>query len=290
MQQLPVEMCTFNLHVLVCRLPLQEAARGHPAKDLELWIERAIRYMKGDVKYRTTMYPEKIFVKSMLIDLALSRIKLAREVDAAAAKLKDFNEWVPEYNEKPLASDDIDEGDPETGSQVMGHGRAPTAAVRERMTALVSAFLYKHPRDGWTRQRDLPSAKMDIFTRAHRQGDEIITSQAYGASRTRCSYIVQVRFQQGQDAARLHAAFVKYFVRVRKTSGGRNLVLRLAVCSLYAATQRNEMLVVNTARPVTDEVALDLENLDCKLIAGVPTEGAQTRLHLMKSMKVSGMA
>ena len=131
---------------------------------------------------------------------------------------------------------------------------------------------------------------MDIFTRAHRQGDEIITSQAYGASRTRCSYIVQVRFQQGQDAAKLHAAFVKYFVRVRKASGGSNLVLRLALCTLYAATQRNEMLVINTARPIMDEVALDLENLDCKLIAGVPTEGPQTRLHLMKSMKVSGMA
>ncbi len=76
----------------------------------------------------------------------------------------------------------------------------------------------------------------------------------------------------------------------RKASGGSNLVLRLALCSLYAATQRNEMLVINTARPIMDEVALDLENLDCKLIAGVSTEGPQTRLHLMKSMKVSGTA
>lgn len=131
---------------------------------------------------------------------------------------------------------------------------------------------------------------MDIFMRAHRQGDEIITCEAYGASRTRCSYIVQVRFQQGQEPASLHAAFVKFFVRVRKTSGRQPLVLWLAVCSLYAATQRNEMLVVKTARPVKEEMALDLDKLDCKLISGRPTEGPSTRLHLLKSLKVSGMA
>jgi hypothetical protein len=97
--------------------------------------------------------------------------------------------------------------------------------------------------------------------------------------------------EQGQDAVRLHAS-VKYYVRVRKLAAGgaRQMVLRLAVCSLFAARERNEMLVIDTARPVKEEVALDPENLDCKLLAGVPTEGPPTRLHLLKTMKVSGMA
>lgn len=53
-QSLPPEMCSYNMHLLVCHLHNQEAERGHASKDLELWVEGAVQRMKRVVKYRTT--------------------------------------------------------------------------------------------------------------------------------------------------------------------------------------------------------------------------------------------
>ena len=43
MQELPLAMRTFNLHMAICRLFDQESARGPAAKDVELWVERVIQ-------------------------------------------------------------------------------------------------------------------------------------------------------------------------------------------------------------------------------------------------------
>ena len=40
--------CTYNLHVLCCRLRQQERARGHVSFAMEFWIERGVQYVKSD--------------------------------------------------------------------------------------------------------------------------------------------------------------------------------------------------------------------------------------------------
>ena len=42
-QRLPSNMCTYNLHILVCRIQKQVMARGMPSKELEFWIERVVQ-------------------------------------------------------------------------------------------------------------------------------------------------------------------------------------------------------------------------------------------------------
>ena len=65
-KQLPEGLLTYNLHLLVCRPARQEAARGHVGKDIELWTERGVQRLKRNMKYRSTQFPEKIFVLSTL--------------------------------------------------------------------------------------------------------------------------------------------------------------------------------------------------------------------------------
>ena len=57
--QLPEELLTYNLHVLVCRLARQEAARGHVGKDIELWIERGVRAPQAQCQVQVYPVPRK---------------------------------------------------------------------------------------------------------------------------------------------------------------------------------------------------------------------------------------
>ena len=66
---------TFNLHIAVCRLYDQEAARGAVANDLEFWVERAIQLYKRSVKYRLSHEPEAVLAKLVLDQGALARCR-----------------------------------------------------------------------------------------------------------------------------------------------------------------------------------------------------------------------
>ena len=114
---LPPEMCTYNLHLLVCHLHRQEAERGNAAKDLELWVEGQVQRLKRGVKYMTTQWPEKLFVLSLLLDDALARAKVR---SLTGGPLHDFNALLLAYRAKPLTRPGYDEGDPDSGSQLLG--------------------------------------------------------------------------------------------------------------------------------------------------------------------------
>jgi hypothetical protein len=38
------DMCTFQLHVMNCRMPSQEAASGRVCFNTEYWVEREVQY------------------------------------------------------------------------------------------------------------------------------------------------------------------------------------------------------------------------------------------------------
>lgn len=83
-------MCTPNLHMLLCRLFDQETAHGCVARNLELWVERCIQYLKANLKFRITSCPERLFVSDYLMDLALD--KWARDPEMLS-----FDDWCPSY-------------------------------------------------------------------------------------------------------------------------------------------------------------------------------------------------
>ena len=57
--QAPASLLTPNLHIMVCRLPRQEAIRGNAAQERELWMEREMGNYRGPQVNKTTSDPEK---------------------------------------------------------------------------------------------------------------------------------------------------------------------------------------------------------------------------------------
>ena len=53
-QHLGEDLLKSNLHWINCRAPEQEKACGAIARANELWVERALQWLKSVVKYRTS--------------------------------------------------------------------------------------------------------------------------------------------------------------------------------------------------------------------------------------------
>ena len=98
MQHLPEHMLTSNLHILVCRLHKQEAARGCTGRDGELWVERGMGACKCGIKYRTSAHPEKLLMHELMTSQALLDVSQSdRIATSPSLRVKSFDEWVPEY-------------------------------------------------------------------------------------------------------------------------------------------------------------------------------------------------
>ena len=68
------KMCTYNLHIAVCRLPEQERQRGSAAMSMEFVVERAMQIFKQLSGRRVSRDPEKIFVGDYLLEQALLQV------------------------------------------------------------------------------------------------------------------------------------------------------------------------------------------------------------------------
>ncbi len=65
-QTLGLAFCTPNLHYLVCQLAKAARMRGDVAAQLELWMERAIQWLKGRTRKRINAdHPEKLMVNRL---------------------------------------------------------------------------------------------------------------------------------------------------------------------------------------------------------------------------------
>lgn len=68
------EMCTYNLHIAVCRLPEQERQRGSAAVMMEFVVERAMQLFKQMAGRRVSRDPEKVFVGDYMLQQALREV------------------------------------------------------------------------------------------------------------------------------------------------------------------------------------------------------------------------
>jgi hypothetical protein len=80
-KQMPYSMLSFNLHILVCRLYDQMKARGSPAQENELWIERLIHRLKESTRYRTSAEPEKVAANQILLYQSLLDLPIIMGMD-----------------------------------------------------------------------------------------------------------------------------------------------------------------------------------------------------------------
>lgn len=72
-------LATFKLHLAAIHLPDQVRACGAGAFSLEFWVERMMQHLKRMIKYRSTAYPELLFVHDWLLTLACRRVRRTEE-------------------------------------------------------------------------------------------------------------------------------------------------------------------------------------------------------------------
>ena len=194
-QHLPHHMLTYNMHILVCRLSRQELARGCIGREGELWVERGIQRSKSNSKYRTTAEPEKLLLHDTQVASALLHM---RQHDRVAAEpglaVKTFDELVPKYRHNMRSGPMYDTGDAETATQLLGKGKRMAGEIRNTAVQQLVRFLASMPQNGWV-AGDIADASadisLDVFTQAHKAGQEILWAKNNARSRTRCAQFMR---------------------------------------------------------------------------------------------------
>ena len=268
MQSLPDSQCSYNLHLLVCRLHRQEAARGATGKDWELWGERLVQRVKRLVKFRTTAHGEVKIVNDLLMSDALWALRCDE-----SSGVRDFDEMVPAYRAAPLAGPQYDDG-ADNGTQLL-HTRMPVPRrelSKERKD--LAWFLHVYRAEGWC-EADAGAAALDRFRAASKRGDETIKSEKFAGQSPRPSYFVVVRIDYGRGqytgpAAREHVAKVHYFLRARKAGAP---TLRLAFCEVYGPLPDREGMLYARTGNVIQSGFLHVDAIDTKVATARPPAG-----------------
>lgn len=118
--------CTYNLHLLLCRLSTQEAEMGAVCLFAEFWVERMIQYLKENIKFRTPVNPEVVFVKLALLDHKLALMATEHDIKAYT---NDGASWrsASRAAAKAVGGDDsYDVGDHINGDHIMMGGKGNT--------------------------------------------------------------------------------------------------------------------------------------------------------------------
>jgi hypothetical protein len=281
-------LCKPNLHKLNCQLPLQQRQRGHAAFYTEYWVEMLVQALKRFSKFRTTGCPELLMVNQLLLQLALDRV-VARH-----PTVKTFDELVPGWG----GADDVVRGslldnfDPTARCEGLLRSGTPfdTIALAEAaLLVLTQHFTDFPPPDGQHHQ--FTTSHLLKYTMAHREGVELIHSQAYLRTRTRESFFVQVRYEEHVRAEVyrdvLYVARVKYFLGVMDTYGPClesmgdvlptkvDLVLRFAVADLFVARKVSGLVgdileVADMEAPHAEDYPVLLSKIDHKVISCKP--------------------
>ena len=67
-----LELCTINLHTLLCRLPEEAERWGKPLQRNELWVERMMQLGKGRDKSTYPVEPALTIAKRLHADMTLN--------------------------------------------------------------------------------------------------------------------------------------------------------------------------------------------------------------------------
>jgi len=242
---------------------------------------------KRNVKYRSTQYPEKIFVLSMLTEDALAAMRAANQI-SGGPRLQRFDELVPKYRATPLSGPGVDEGDATTGSLLLGKGKPVAGQNWAATVSRIEAFITREVPDGWATPLQVVGLVMFQHSHADIRRREMVQSEAHTAAISRVSHFVQVHFPDGdRQPDSLHIASVMRYVRVQQAGNGS--WLRLAFCRVWKASRKHtSLLACNEAMPRFQKIAIDLNTIDRKLIKAESVRGPH-RMHFMPYGKTSNM-
>jgi hypothetical protein len=234
-------MCKYNLHLLVCRLAEQEAARGRVAHCTEYWLENLIQWAKSTLRYRTTKFPELVLANDMLVDDAIVR---------STAKFADVRAKLGEWQHMDGGSTHRcpDDGGCD-GSQLLGPGVVLGNADRVTcgVDAIVQQFVAEYKPAGWA-EGMVGQASIWQYKYAHAGGTELLHSTSYKRPRSRVSYNVLCQFWEGEvyegvdgvaaECPTDYIGKIKFFLKVvapveMGSDAADAEVLRLAVMDLH---------------------------------------------------------
>lgn len=230
-------------------LPDQALSHGATATNMEFWIERLVQLMKRTVKYRSTSFPELLFVNTWRLTQALLRMR-----QKFPMQCKTFDEWVPLYSNRVLSAPRYDDAPrPANGAQFIGAGKEPTQSQYVAGLILLNNVINNAPDEwyteaGWDKAdkgaRFLGTgfyAKMLIFAKAITPSNDLITSVLCNSQFRKDNTWAFVRFTLAGGEVQLCIARMLYFVlaiyekdtSLFKDDGIKPETLRMVVADLW---------------------------------------------------------
>lgn len=171
------QACSSNLHMLVCRLGDQEAARGRVKS--EYWIEHNVQFCKKLIDGRGIINPAVTLFKDIALTMAMNSVQ-------ACGGVQTFDERLGPLAQ-PIQRSNVDDGDGQ--EQLLGSGKAlkslpgdQTAHIYQALHLLFKYFAQDMKDKGWAKEFVRQSVHILVYdcadTGAGRHG--IVHSMAYG--------------------------------------------------------------------------------------------------------------
>ena len=246
--------CTYNLHLLLCRLHDQESARGHVSHETDFWVERMIQYMKSDVKFRTTGCAELLFLNGLLLDDAVATMRAAPHIGDWDGGLLDGGSRAPwcDAREAAGAAAARDEGGRYEGVifMALGHGTPLSQQNGQHAISLWSgggsgylgdcgnavigpdwaALLGSDGLDG--------AVSVTSFSRACKEGGDELQSEQHSRARTRESFWAVCMFLEADGVGgEREVPYVARILRFLKFESLQLEALRAAEVALYRCSK-----------------------------------------------------
>lgn len=284
-----MRLCKYNMHVLLCRLAVQELTRGGASSCSELWIERVVQFVKSSIRYRATSLSEVTLTKDALLDYAIAMLRMLE------AHAKTFDEHVPQYrmaeglNIPRAGGDKIQDKADKDGTLMLGYGVRVSLGdplheeVLTAMRNMMKDISVAMSEDGWD-ANDLSWLEDAVFTKykaADLASAEVVHGTEYRRARSRKSHYVLCHFYEAADQP--PASFimtVRYYVvaELYKEEQGRTLVSKFAVGDMWRCTRVQSVIGSHWEVPDFEEVppfkdwGVRLVDINRKVMVVHPTE------------------
>ncbi len=227
---LGLRACTFNLHLLVCRLYDQETECGHASFLLEFWVEtQLIQYMKSDVKFRTTSCPELIFVNGLMMDRAVAKMLTLPDISGCDSNSAPWSPTPAARGTSAAAAGMWDLGGVHAGARFMALGRGTSlASGTSEHAAAISGWSSRDGKPGYPEEcmgggvieeawedllspwGDRGAVTVTAFARACKDGGDELQSELHSQARTRENSWAVCVFEEDE------AEVVPYVVQIQR--------------------------------------------------------------------------
>jgi hypothetical protein len=203
---LPVHLCTFNLHLIVCHSYKQKTQTGTIFELLEFWIERGVGDGKEVVKYRLTSGPEKVVVGHHLLKRRLEELDRRPNMQNLPKKYFPRRGQHVMVDEAPAnVNSFIGTGELTLLDAPAGNGMSDADAIYRCLNQYTIHFFLRNI-EAWRYQNAWI-------------GGEVVQSLVYRRARSRVSYNVRVDWVKGSITGTREVRFgmVHYLVKLLQT-------------------------------------------------------------------------